>query len=232
MSSAVSKFVAVLLAVALLFVYPAAEAYQKQDDLSRLVVYNAVTQFVDAVRNKGYLTPVMYQDFLQEIEATGNAFDVQMEHLHKKYTPVYADAANPDTFQNDVDVSYEGFYTADILSVIYPDNTLPKDHEARKYRMNVGDFFKVTVKTSIVRQGRSCWILFPDPYPGLLPCSHFLTEAWCSMKITDFSIVFVLIFVPAFLMSGYSVKDQQNVQFLETKYAAALRTAVQDGPAC
>ncbi len=49
------------------------------------------------------------------------------------------------------------------------------------------------------------------------------------MKITDFSIVFVLIFVPAFLMSGYSVKDQQNVQFLETKYAAALRTAVQDG---
>jgi len=146
MSSAVSKFVAALLAVALMFVYPAAEAYRKQDDLSRLVVYNAVTQFVDAVRNKGYLTPAMYQDFRQEIEATGNVFDVQMEHLHKKYTPVYTDAANPDTFQNDVDVSYEGFYTTDILSVIYPDNTLPKDHEARRYRMNVGDFFKVTVK--------------------------------------------------------------------------------------
>lgn len=49
------------------------------------------------------------------------------------------------------------------------------------------------------------------------------------MKITDFSIVFVLVFVPAFLLSGFYIKDQRSVQFLEVKYAAALRTAVQDG---
>lgn len=146
MSSAVSKFVAVLLAVALMFVYPAAETYQRQDDLSRNMVYNAVTQFVDAVRNKGYLTPVMYQDFLNEIHMTGNDFDIQMEHLHKKYTPVYTDASNPDTFQHDIDVSYAGYYTADIMSVIFPNSTKEKDDDARKYKMNVGDFFKVTVK--------------------------------------------------------------------------------------
>ncbi|MWV42280.1 hypothetical protein GRF59_01435 [Paenibacillus sp. HJL G12] len=146
MTSAVSKFVAVLIAVALMFVYPSAEAYQKQDDLSRLVVYNALTQFVDAVRNKGYLTPTMYQDFLSEIHATGNDFDVQMEHLHKKYTPVYTDAADPSTFQHDIDVSYAGYYTVDIMSVLFPDQALPKDDELRKYKVNVGDFFKVTVK--------------------------------------------------------------------------------------
>ncbi|MCJ8012531.1 hypothetical protein MUG84_12400 [Paenibacillus sp. KQZ6P-2] len=148
MSSMVSKFVAVLIAVVLMFIYPAAGAYQKQDDLSRVVVYNAVTQFVDAVRNKGYLTPVMYQDFMNEIYATGNDFEVQMEHLHKKYTPVYTDAANPDTFQHDIDVSYAGYYTADIMSVIFPDSTDQKDEDTRKYRMNVGDFFKVTVKNN------------------------------------------------------------------------------------
>ncbi|GIO31169.1 MULTISPECIES: hypothetical protein [Paenibacillus] len=49
------------------------------------------------------------------------------------------------------------------------------------------------------------------------------------MKITDFSIVFVLIFVPAFLLSGFYDKDQQTVRFLELKYVTALRTAVQDG---
>ncbi|BFH62185.1 hypothetical protein [Paenibacillus azoreducens] len=146
MSSAVSKFVAVLLAVALMFVYPASEAYQRQDDLSRIIVYNAVTQFVDAVRNKGYVTPVMYQDFLIEIQATGNEFDVQMEHMHKTYTPVYTDAADPYSFQNEINVSYLGYYTADIMSVIYPDNTRPKDDESRKYKLNAGDFFKVTVK--------------------------------------------------------------------------------------
>lgn len=49
------------------------------------------------------------------------------------------------------------------------------------------------------------------------------------MKITDFSIVFVIIFVPIFLLSGFQIKDQQTVQFLEMKYVTALRTAVQDG---
>lgn len=146
MSSIVSKFVAVLIAVVVMFIYPAAEAYQRQDDLSRVVVYNAVTQFVDAVRNKGYLTPVMYQDFMNQIHATGNEFEVQMEHLHKKYTPVYSDAANPDTFQHDIDVSYAGFYSADIMSVIFPDSKVEKDADARKYKMNVGDYFKVTVR--------------------------------------------------------------------------------------
>ncbi len=146
MSSMVSKFVAVLLAAALLFVYPAAEAYQKQDDLSRLIVYNAVTQFVDAVRNKGYVTPVMYQDFLNEIQATGHDFDVQMEHLHKKYTPVYTDAADPSTFQHEIDVAYEGYYTSDVMSVLYPETAGTKDSEDRKYKMNTGDFFKVVVR--------------------------------------------------------------------------------------
>ncbi|MCJ8012530.1 hypothetical protein MUG84_12395 [Paenibacillus sp. KQZ6P-2] len=49
------------------------------------------------------------------------------------------------------------------------------------------------------------------------------------MKITDFSIVFAVIFVPLFLLSGFQVRDQQTVQYLEMKYVTALRTAVQDG---
>ncbi|MBB3127906.1 hypothetical protein FHS19_002560 [Paenibacillus rhizosphaerae] len=48
------------------------------------------------------------------------------------------------------------------------------------------------------------------------------------MKITDFCLVFVVIFFPVFLIVGYHVQDQRNVHFTELKYAAALRTAVQD----
>ncbi len=49
------------------------------------------------------------------------------------------------------------------------------------------------------------------------------------MKITDFSIVFVILFVPVFMLSGFQIRDQQSVQLLEMKYVTALRTAVQDG---
>lgn len=48
------------------------------------------------------------------------------------------------------------------------------------------------------------------------------------MKITDFSIVFVMICIPVFIIIGYHVKDQRNIHFVEMKYTAALRTAVQD----
>ncbi|GAB6990065.1 hypothetical protein [Paenibacillus pini] len=155
----VSKFVAVLIALLLLFIYPAKEAAEKQDDLSRIIVYNAVTQFVDAVRNKGFLTPVMYQDFINEIEVTGNVFDIQMEHQHKKYQPDYTDAADPSTFQDQFDVWYEGFYSEDIMMQLFPEEVLDKDSDKRKYRLAVGDFFKVSVKNTN-RTAGTAWFDF------------------------------------------------------------------------
>ena len=49
------------------------------------------------------------------------------------------------------------------------------------------------------------------------------------MKITDLSIIFVCIIFPIFMINGLHVEDQREVQVLEMKYTAALRTAVQDG---
>lgn len=48
------------------------------------------------------------------------------------------------------------------------------------------------------------------------------------MKITDFAIIFVIIIFPIFLISGYHVGDQKEVQLLQMKYTSALRTAAQD----
>ncbi len=93
------KVFAILLAVLLLYIYPIYTAFQQQDDISELVVLRATTAFVDAVRDKGYISPTMYTDFRQTIEATGLDFDVQMEHESKKYVPVYDDPTRPETFQ-------------------------------------------------------------------------------------------------------------------------------------
>ncbi|MGF7047496.1 hypothetical protein J2T13_002001 [Paenibacillus sp. DS2015] len=49
------------------------------------------------------------------------------------------------------------------------------------------------------------------------------------MKITDFSIIFVCMMFPLFMIMEFHVQDQREVQLLEMKYRTALRTAVQDG---
>lgn len=147
MSNSISKWFAALLALLLLYVVPAGELSRRQDDLSRLVVYQSVTKFVDGVRTKGYITPTMYNDFIQELAATGNEYDVQMEHQHKKYHPVYADPADPDTFLHRYEVVYDAYYQEDLMRYLFPDSEQPKDDESRMYRLTVGDLFQVRVQS-------------------------------------------------------------------------------------
>lgn len=140
------KVFAILLAVLLLYIYPIYTAFQQQDDISELVVLRATTAFVDAVRDKGYISPTMYTDFRQAIEATGLDFDVQMEHESKKYVPVYDDPTRPETFRGTYEVHYDAFYNAQILPVLFPGSSAPRDDPSRRYKLRVGDTFTVTVK--------------------------------------------------------------------------------------
>ncbi|AGA60033.1 hypothetical protein Theco_4031 (plasmid) [Thermobacillus composti KWC4] len=148
MQNPVGKIFAAFLAALLLYVWPVSEAYERQDDLSYMIAYNAVTNFVNAVRDKGYISPTMYNDFVQELQMTGNTYDIQLEHYHKRYNPVYSDPANPATFQNRFNVDYEGFYNNQIMPVLFPDSTEPKNDESRKYKMAVGDYFYVKVRNT------------------------------------------------------------------------------------
>lgn len=144
----ISKMFAAILAVLLLYAFPASEAAERQDDISAIVVHNSVMNFVDSVRSKGYITPVMYSEFVQMISSTGNTFDIELEHLHKKYDPVYTDPADPGTFQNEFAVNYDGFYTPQMMEILFPDLGWAKDDERRKYKLTVGDFFTVKVKNT------------------------------------------------------------------------------------
>lgn len=112
------------------------------------MVYKSVTSFVDAVRDKGYITPVMYNDFFNQLAATGNTFDIQMEHDHKRYFPVYTDPTDESTFQNRFTTDSDDFYTPQIMRVLFPETTDPIDSPSRNYKMEVGDFFNVTIKNT------------------------------------------------------------------------------------
>lgn len=146
--NSIIKIFAMLIAILLLYVFPISAAFNQQDDVSELVVLRATTSFVDAVRDKGYISPMMYNDFLQAIHGTGNTFDVQMEHGQKRYDPVYDDPTRPETFRNEYAVHYDTFYRTQILSVLFPESTAGKYDPTRRYRMHAGDTFSVIVKNT------------------------------------------------------------------------------------
>lgn len=83
MVQTISKLLGALLAVLLLYIVPAAQAAERQDDISGLNTYHSTVRFVDMVRTKGYITPTMYNDFMRDLELTGNIYEVDLEHMHK-----------------------------------------------------------------------------------------------------------------------------------------------------
>ncbi|MGG1639070.1 hypothetical protein [Paenibacillus sp. NRS-1760] len=142
------KLFAVLISLLLLYLYPLSAAFNQQDDISELVALRATTSFVDAVRDKGGITPVMYNDFMTALAATGNSFVVEMEHGSKTYVPVYDDPTRPESFRGTYEIHYDAYYNAQILPVLFPDNTQAKDTPDRRYRMREGDSFSVTVRNT------------------------------------------------------------------------------------
>ena len=74
--------IAIFLAAILMFVFPLMALSERTDDMAQLSVQTATTEFVDNVRTTGKLNLSDYEQFLQTITATGNAFDVELEIKH------------------------------------------------------------------------------------------------------------------------------------------------------
>ena len=75
----------IIIAVILMFLFPIMDTWERQDDISYMAVYSTVVEFVDSARNLGYITPEMYTQFLQNMGATGNRYDVTIEHRKRVY---------------------------------------------------------------------------------------------------------------------------------------------------
>lgn len=146
MSNPLSKITAALLSVFLLILFPAVQTSQREEDLRTLSAYNMLVQFTDAVRNKGYISPQMYNDFTRDLSLVGGVYDIELEHRHKKYHPEYGDPADSATFKNDFSVVYDAFYTPEMLKSLFPDAPVAIDSELRKYKLETGDFLTVSLK--------------------------------------------------------------------------------------
>ena len=113
-----------ILAVILLFIFPIMDTWERQDDISYMSVYSSVVEFVDSARNLGYITPTMYTKFIDNINATGNRYDITVEHRKRIY---------------EIN-AYKNVYTNKIEKVLYD--------SGEKYNLTAGDYLYVSVKNT------------------------------------------------------------------------------------
>lgn len=138
MSDTLITVVAIALAAVLMFVFPLMTMSDRTDDVSQLSVETATTEFVDDVRTTGKLSLDKYSKFVENIQATGNSYDVEMEvktldeNPGKKTTQAEATKIGENV--------YYSTYTSQILNSITGDNETMKLKE--------GDIFSVSVKNT------------------------------------------------------------------------------------
>lgn len=112
--------VAIVLAAVLMFVFPLMTMADRTDDISQLTVKTATTEFVDNIRTTGKLTLDKYGKFVENISATGNAYDVELEikrldeNPGKKTTQAVSERIGENV--------YYSIYTSQILDELNDEN--------------------------------------------------------------------------------------------------------------
>lgn len=137
MGDTLITIIAIGLAAVLMFVFPLMTMSDRADDVSQLTVETATTEFVDDVRTTGKLTLDKYSKFVENISATGNAYDVEMEikvldeNPGKKTTQTTATKIGENV--------YYSMYTSQILDGLASNGTRT---------LKEGDIFSASVKNT------------------------------------------------------------------------------------
>lgn len=139
MSDTLITVVAILLAAILMFIFPMMSVAERSDDVSQLSVQTAVNEFVDNSRTTGKITIENYSKLVNKLNATGNAYEIEMEvklldeNVGKKTAWTQSQVIGENT--------YYSVYTSQIMDEIGEDGI-------GTYKMKEGDIFSVKVKNS------------------------------------------------------------------------------------
>lgn len=137
MSDTFITVIAIGLAAILMFVFPLMTMSDRTDDISQLTVETATTEFVDEIRTTGKITPNEYSKFIQNIQSTGNLYNVEMqvqvldENPGKKTTQTAKDKIGEN--------EYYSVYTSQIEEVL---------NKNKAYTLKEGDIISVSVKNT------------------------------------------------------------------------------------
>ena len=136
MSDTTITIIAIFLAAILMFIFPLMAMSDRTDDVSQLTVQTATTEFVDDVRTTGILSLAKYDSFYQEIAATGNTYDVEME-IHVLDENPGKKSTQTATTKIGENVYYT-LYTTQIMDTL----------QNNAYGLKEGDIFSAKVKNT------------------------------------------------------------------------------------
>lgn len=139
MSDTTITIIAIFLAAILMFIFPLMAMSDRTDNVSQLAVQTATTEFVDNVRTTGVLTLANYDQFVQEISATGNSYDVELEIQVLDENPGKK-STQSETTKIGENVYYT-MYTTQIMDAI---NSSSK----KAYTLKEGDMISASVKNT------------------------------------------------------------------------------------
>lgn len=131
---AFEKVIAILLAVILMYIVPLNFNMQQMDTMSQSYVTKKTNEFVEAVRNNGYISISMYRDFAKELSNTNVLYDISLTHEHVSYEPVFDDVTG--IYTNEIAVVNYDTYEEDIMEALGNEGY---------YYMSEGDYFSIVL---------------------------------------------------------------------------------------
>ena len=131
MINARDRLLALLLITVLLFVVPIYYQYQRQEDINYQLIWLETQKTADLICELGYIEENSLTALQALLGATGASYRITLSHLRKSY------AANAEA--EEMLIYYEGDYNTEIYRQI---------RENGKYRMDLGDFFYISVENT------------------------------------------------------------------------------------
>ena len=119
MEENVQRIFSIMVAVIVFFLLPMYVAFEKKDDISYALAIRITSELVENVKNNGYISKKMYDDYVAKLSATGNTYDIRMEHKAYTYNPVissYSDAAHTILRENFEYGKYKNQYLSGSIS--------------------------------------------------------------------------------------------------------------------
>lgn len=140
MQDAFGSVVAFILLCIMLFFAPTLYLAVRQDNIIQNKVNYETADFVNSIKNSGNITKRTYEDFLKNLDRTGNIYEIKMQHIHKVVNPMTDDNGTLILDENEEvksSISYYSTYESDILKELY---------EGRgTYHLNKEDYISVKV---------------------------------------------------------------------------------------
>lgn len=134
MSETFTVIIVIIIGTTLMFVIPIMAVSNTQDEISQVAVQSLVAEFDNNAATKGKITQNDYDTFISKLYATGNTYDVEIEHKIMTINPNKGE-----------DVLGENLFYSVFESTILDELN---NSESGEYLLKKGDYLIVTVKNT------------------------------------------------------------------------------------